>query len=149
LSFVEPSAGTGNFFRELPKDRRIGIDINPLAPGIIKADFLTYELPFDPSIRWGMIVNNPFRNGMWFNFIDRGGRFGALFFAFIFPHTITRPSMSNKIDLYFERIHDEVLPGDSFLRDRQVVYSPAVFEVWIRRDIPRKPIMLQDASTDE
>ena len=120
LWLVEPSAGTGNFFNEMPKDRRIGIDINPLAPDIIKADFLTYELPFDPTIIWGIIGNTPFRNGMTFKVIDRAARLGASFFGLILPHTILRPSMRNKIDSHFHCIHHEVLPEDSFLRDGQV-----------------------------
>src|SRR5262249_54394016 len=149
LWFVEPSAGTGNFFKEMPEDRRIGIDINPLAPDIIKADFLTYELPFDPSIiRWGILGNGPFRKGMTLKFIDRAARLGASFFALILPHTILRPSMKNKIDLYFECIHHEVLPEDSFLRDGQVKYSPTVFQVWVRRDTPREPIVEQTVHED-
>jgi hypothetical protein len=148
LWFVEPSAGTGNFFNEMPKDRRIGIDINPLAPGIIKADFLTYELPLDPSIKWGILSNGPFRKGMPLKFIDRAAQLGASFFALILPHMILRPSMRNKIDLYFECIHHEVLPEDSFLRDGQVVYSPTVFQVWVRRDIPREPIIEETVHPD-
>jgi hypothetical protein len=148
LWFVEPSAGTGNFFKEMPKDRRIGIDINPLAPDIIKADFLTYELPFDPSIRWGIVGSFPFSKGMRFKFIDRAARLGASFFASILPHTILRPSMINKIDPYFERIHHEVLPEDSFFRDGQVKYLPTVFQVWVRRDTPREPIIEQTVHPD-
>jgi len=41
--FLEPSAGDGAFFNLLPKDRRIGIDIEPKAEGIIKKDFFDWK----------------------------------------------------------------------------------------------------------
>jgi hypothetical protein len=56
--------------------------------------------------------------------------------------------MRNKVDPYFWCIHHEILPEDSFLRGGQVKYSPAVFEVWVRRDTLRKPIVEQTTHPD-
>ena len=43
--FVEPSAGDGSFFKLLPKNQRIGLDLYPMAEGIIKKDFLNWTPP--------------------------------------------------------------------------------------------------------
>ena len=43
--WIEPSAGSCNFYNLLPKERRIGIDINPINKDIIQHDYLTYNLP--------------------------------------------------------------------------------------------------------
>lgn len=37
--FLEPSAGTGNFFNYLPKDRRLGLDLDPHCENVIQQDF--------------------------------------------------------------------------------------------------------------
>ena len=42
---IEPSAGDGAFLREIPHGNKIGIDIDPGAPGIIQADWLSYSPP--------------------------------------------------------------------------------------------------------
>ena len=39
--FIEPSAGTGNFYKLLPIGKRRGIDIDPKYPGVIQMDYLT------------------------------------------------------------------------------------------------------------
>ncbi|GAA7326094.1 hypothetical protein HpCK61_10640 [Helicobacter pylori] len=43
--FLEPSAGDGVFYDLFPKNRRIGIDIEPKRDGFIQCDFLNYKLP--------------------------------------------------------------------------------------------------------
>jgi hypothetical protein len=55
LWWVECCAGSGNILQHMPPDRRLGIDINPLAPEIVQADFLTYDL--DPTVRWALLTN--------------------------------------------------------------------------------------------
>jgi len=41
LWWLECCAGNGNILKEKPPDKRRGIDINPLAPGIEQADFFS------------------------------------------------------------------------------------------------------------
>lgn len=53
---VEPSAGCGNFLLKLPKNKRIGIDIEPEnLKEIIKQDFFTF-LPTSKNI---LTIGNP------------------------------------------------------------------------------------------
>ncbi len=42
--FLEPSAGDGVFYDLFPKNRRIGIDIEPKRDGFIQCDFLNYKI---------------------------------------------------------------------------------------------------------
>ena len=43
--FIEPSVGCGDFFDVLPIKHRIGIDIDPIRPDVLKADFLQWTPP--------------------------------------------------------------------------------------------------------
>ena len=51
--FVEPSAGGGAFFRQLPENK-IGVDLSPAVDGVVEHDWLTYPVPQDC-----VIVGNP------------------------------------------------------------------------------------------
>src|SRR5260370_33516211 len=57
LWWLECCAGSGNILQPMPHDPRLGLDINPLAPGIMQADFFSYEL--DPTVPW-VLLTNPF-----------------------------------------------------------------------------------------
>ena len=54
---IEPSAGNGSFFTRIPTSKRIGIDISPEHPDIIKQDFLQYSPPV--GIEHILVVGNP------------------------------------------------------------------------------------------
>ncbi|MDO8057560.1 hypothetical protein OC698_02555, partial ['Gossypium sp.' phytoplasma] len=42
--FIEPSAGTGNFYRKMPPQKRIGVEINPeLNQDYFISDYLDFE----------------------------------------------------------------------------------------------------------
>ena len=55
---LEPSAGTGSFYKLMNPQKRIGLDIEPKYKGIIKQDFLTYNP--DASKSYICIGNPPF-----------------------------------------------------------------------------------------
>jgi len=42
---LEPSAGTGSFYNLLDTKRRIGLDLEPKAQGIIQTDFFDWTPP--------------------------------------------------------------------------------------------------------
>lgn len=57
---VEPSAGNGSFFNNLPKGPRvIGVDITPRARGVIKHDFLTWKHPTRNDRTKTLCIGNP------------------------------------------------------------------------------------------
>ena len=40
---LEPGAGSGSFLLNLPKDKRIGIDLDPAHQEIVKSDYLEWS----------------------------------------------------------------------------------------------------------
>ena len=87
--FVEPSAGEGAFLRLLPRERRIGIDLEPRDADIARADFLQWEAPTlnGPILTIG---NPPFgqRAALAMEFMARACTFSAAV-AFILPAAST------------------------------------------------------------
>ena len=58
MFFVEPSAGTGAFYNQMPPLRRLGIDVLPKCENVITQDFFTVSyLPYAPQDT--AIVGNP------------------------------------------------------------------------------------------
>lgn len=59
---VEPSAGNGSFYNNLPKKegrRIIGIDLTPRTSGVIKHDFLTWKYPTKNDPQRTLCIGNP------------------------------------------------------------------------------------------
>ena len=86
--FIEPSAGCCNFYKILPEDRRIGIDIEPkgeLKEELIKINYLDFE-PKDRAKKYIVIGNPPFglRGNLALRFINHSLRFADVV-AFILP----------------------------------------------------------------
>ena len=83
--FVEPSAGDGSFFKLLPKNQRIGLDLYPMAEGIIKKDFLNWTPPkTDKKIIF--IGNPPFGYRAWLalNFMNHASKFADYIFFILY-----------------------------------------------------------------
>ena len=57
-TYIEPSAGKGSFYNLMPKERRIGIDIEPQTENIIKDNYLSW-LP-DNDDKFIVLGNPPF-----------------------------------------------------------------------------------------
>ena len=58
--FIEPSAGTGAFYNLLPKNRRIGIDVENFNDEYVQKDYLTWEPNFTDDRPCIAIGNPPF-----------------------------------------------------------------------------------------
>ena len=135
-TFIEPSAGEGCFFQFLPK-KRIGLDIQPGAPGIRQADFLTWQ----PSTRgkYAVIGNPPFghRGAVALAFIKRAFLFADVV-AFILPMSF----YSNGKGSNMKRVegaylaHNERLPCEAFYwpGSHKPMSVNAVFQVWVKGD---------------
>ena len=82
--FIEPSAGNGVFLNQFPKDRRIGLDIEPRNKEIVSQDYLEWT----PSTNKKYIVigNPPFglRGQLALKFINHSYEF-ADYVCFILP----------------------------------------------------------------
>lgn len=136
---VEPSAGAGAFLHQMPVPS-IGLDINPAAPGIETADFMTWSPPaVDGPI--AVIGNPPFnaRHGNAVGFFNHAAGF-ADWIAMIMPAAFARPSVQRRLDPRFECVHHEALPGAVFSKDSCPVQLNVCFQIWRRSSTERPQI---------
>jgi hypothetical protein len=124
----------------MPPDRRRGIDINPLAPEIRRADFFRYEL--DPTVPWVMLTNPHFSDDGPTRIFNRAAAQNVRLIGLVVPahHRTDKAQWVNRLDPFYECIHDELLPKDSFLRNGKPHDVPARFQIWVRRDTRREPL---------
>lgn len=132
FNWIEPSAGNGVFFDLLPENNRIGIDINPLNPEIIQANFLQYKLPKDSR---NIVIGNPpfgHRGVMALNFINHSKN--AEYVCFILPMFFDsngKGSIKYRVK-GLNLIHSEKLPKNSFYtpnNDKDADIK-CVFQIW-------------------
>lgn len=154
LWWAEPCAGTGNIFRQMPPDRRVGFDINPQDDGIIRSDFRDQSL--DPAHPWCVLTNMPFGK---LSLDDRVGAPLRLFewaasqecvvaIGVITPHWFQGPKTENKLNPYFHRVHIEELPPESFTHNGKPAWCPTIFSLWVRRSDMRELIVIQKTHPD-
>jgi hypothetical protein len=156
LWWAEPCAGSGNILRQMPAERRIGYDINPRDNGafcIVQADYRTQRL--DPEKKWVVLTNPAFgrqsgdkQGGPQKLFAWAADQICVVAIGIIAPHWFQRHTVENRLNRFFHRVHREVLPPDSFLRNGQKKWSPAIFDVWVRRDYMRDPMVVRDTHPD-
>ena len=103
---LEPSAGTGSFFKQLPVNKRIGVDIQPKFDGIIEMDYFDFVPQFGKS--YLVIGNPPFGriSSIAVKFFNKSATFADCI-AFIIPRTFKRVSIQNKLNLNFKLIYNE------------------------------------------
>jgi hypothetical protein len=150
LWWAEPCAGSGNILRQMPVDRRIGWDINPLdngVYGIIQADYTMQRL--DPNHKWVVLTNPPFRDRGATTLFEWAARQSCVVaIGLVAPHYFQRHTVQNRLNPHFHRVHRETLPLDSFLREGQVKYVPTIFEVWVRRSTMRDQMVVRTEHPD-
>lgn len=133
---IEPSAGTGSFYRLLPPGS-LAYDIEPKYPGIIKADFLTAHIK---SSRPRAIIGNPpfgKNASMAVKFFNHASR-QADVIALIVPRSFRKASIENRLNEYFHLVLEDVVPDNAFLFRGKPYNVPAVFQIWERRTEPRQ-----------
>lgn len=117
---LEPSAGSGSFYDLLPKEKRIGIDIDatPFSP-YIKRDFLKINprelIKMDNPDKVLVIGNPPFGKNAAkaLQFLNHATKFSNII-CFILPKTFNKISIQNRVVLDFSIIYNEELPNNSF-----------------------------------
>ncbi|MBA2124345.1 hypothetical protein B9J78_05360 [bacterium Unc6] len=139
--FIEPSAGCGSFYQFLPKNRRIGIDIDPKKllgienKGIIKSDYLKWY-PENRNKKYVVIGNPPFglRGNLALSFINKSYQYADMV-AFILPQLFNSDGkgVAGKRVIGYKLAHNEYLPSDSFIYpDGTDVKINTVFQVWTK-----------------
>ena len=136
-TFIEPSAGCCNFYKILPQDRRIGIDIEPkgeLKNELICKNYLDF-LP-EKSGKYIVIGNPPFglRGNLALRFINHSAKFADVV-AFILPPLFnsTGKGVPMKRVQGYKLAHSEKLPLNSFeYPDGRSVDVATIFQVWTK-----------------
>lgn len=157
-TWVEPSAGNGAFLHNVPPciTHKIGIDLDPQSPDILKHDYLKWspDATMTPPIL--VFGNPPFgrQSSLAKAFIAKSCTFADAI-AFILPKSFTKPSMFNAFDLKFHCVHSSELPANSFVLNGAPYDVPCVFQIWQKKTVNRtvetavQPIGFQYVKVDD
>jgi len=141
---IEPSAGSGEFFKKL-SGNKLGIDIEPAAPGIIKKDYLKCDIKTLVEIekkRVLVVGNPPFgKNGaLAVKFFNHSAQFCDTI-AFIFPRTFRKESVQNRLHLNFFLQFEMAIPSESFYLPCGKKYDvPCIWQIWKKKDEERSKV---------
>ena len=142
--FVEPSAGNGVFFDLLPKERRVGLDIEPRHPEVETKDFLDYTP--DKNKKVVVIGNPPFglRGNLALRFINHAYSF-ADYVAFILPPLFDSDGKGSPMKrVMYSLIHTEKLPSTTFTDpDNRPVKVETVFQIFAKNTTTPKEKKVQ------
>ena len=137
---LEPSAGTGNFYNLLDTNKRIGLDLEPKATGIIQTDFFDWVPPANKKII--TIGNPPFGKsaGLAVKFFNRAAEFSDTI-AFVIPRTFRKASIINRLAKEFHCVYDETVPDNSFIFNGSAYNVPCAAQIWQRKSSPRARVV--------
>ncbi len=134
LFFLEPSAGKGAFYKLMPEQRRIGMDLEPKCEGVKGQDFLkTLKIEFEAH-RTIVVGNPPFgkRGNLAVAFFNHSAYFAETV-AFIVPVLFRKFMIHKKLDSRMKFISQLELPKESFELDDGKTYSVNTeFQIWTR-----------------
>ena len=104
---VEPSAGTGAFYNLIDHPNKIGIDLEPKCDGVIKQDFLEWNLNEFQLPKVLTIGNPPFgrQASLAMKFIKHASIFSTTI-AFILPRGFKKRSVYDRVPLNFWKINN-------------------------------------------
>ena len=137
LFFIEPSAGSGSFYNKLPKDKKIGLDLEPKHNDIIAHDFLTYNFKkMIPNRINNVVVGNPpfgKRGSLAVDFFNNASEIADTI-AFIIPVIFRKYFIHKQLNSDFSWISKIHLKHDSFLLPNGKPYSVNTdFHIWTRK----------------
>lgn len=144
---IEPSAGTGTFYDLLPKNNRIGIDLEKYRSDYIQHDFLTWE-PNHTDNRPCVAIGNPpfgYRGWLALAFLNKAAEF-CDYVGFILPMSFQsdgKGSPKNRV-VGMKLIHTELLMGDIFVKPNgETIQVNTLWQVWKKGNAPALPDLSQ------
>lgn len=143
---LEPSAGTGSFYKLLPENKRIGLDLEPKFNGILKMNYFDF-IP-EKNKKYIVIGNPPFGkiSSLAVKFFNKSAEFANII-AFIIPRTFKRVSIQNKLNLNFKLLYNNDLPV------KPCCFTPKMdakccFQIWIKDKCKRNIIRYDKTHPD-
>ena len=151
MLFLEPAAGNGVFYKLLPQQRRLGIDLVPKCDDVKPQDFFQLtELRATPR-ETAVIGNPPFgkRGKLAIAFFNHAAHLADII-AFIVPVNFRKFTTHKQLDPSMRFISKLPLPRDAFHLSTGKSYSVNTeFQVWTRSASPHpdmrqyKPLPIQ------
>lgn len=143
---VEPSAGTGSFYKLLPPHKRIGLDIEPKYDGVQLMNYFDY-VP-DKKYKYMVLGNPPFGKigSDAIKFFNKSAEFCDVI-AFILPRTFKRVSVQNKLNLDFHLLHTEDLPLKPCCFEPPMT-AKCCFQIWSRQKVKRDKVIYDKSHKD-
>lgn len=136
VRFVEPSAGMGDFLDLMPKDRRIGCDVDSPRADVKQWDFLATAPEVFGAASGNVVVGNPpfgVRGGLALRFLNHAAQVADTV-AFVLPACFAKYLTQKRVDAGLRLVCSRVLPADGFYTRRGAGYRVnTVFQVWTRR----------------
>ncbi len=144
---IEPSAGTGNFIKQFPKEiDTFGYDLNPEEESIVKEDWFKVDKTLFNQYKSILVCGNPpfgQQNTLAISFFNEAAKFCETI-AFILPLSFKKDSIKNRLDLNFHLINEiSLLDCEFLLKNEEKIKVPCVFQIWQREKNPRKPVKLK------
>lgn len=128
--FIEPSAGGGAFYRQLPENK-IGYDLAPTCDGVLESSW------FDVSVPEGSVIigNPPFgtRNALTKAFIKHS--LNAHTIAFVLPKSYKKVTTQSVFPPEWKLSFEWELPEYSFLLAGEDYHVPCVFQIWQKESL--------------
>ena len=144
---LEPSAGNGNFYLNIPSNNKIGIDIEPEHDSIQKCDLFKWSPP-KKNMNILTIGNPPFGriSSMAVKFFNKTAEYSQVI-AFIIPKTFRKISIQNKLNLNFHLVADMDIPN------KPCSFTPKMnakccFQIWVKLKTKREKIELPISHID-
>jgi len=133
---IEPAAGTGAFYNLLPKDKRIGLDIEPKI-NVTKCDFLLEYDYYSNNQRGRVLVltNPPYgtNSTLAVSFFKKATEFADVI-GYLIPIQWKRYSLQNRLPKDWNLIYSEDLPKDSFIFENQPYSVSTCFQIWTKHN---------------
>lgn len=138
---LEPSAGSGSFYNLFNSSKRVGLDLDPKAPGIIQQDFFTW-VPH-PNSKIVTIGNPPFgkNSSLAVKFFNYAAKFSDII-AFVLPRTFRKASIINRLHENFHLVYEEIVPDNSFIFNDKPYDVCCCSQIWIRKETVRPKITI-------
>ena len=145
---MEPSAGSGSFYNEIPF-KKLGLDLNPLCEGVIQQDFLSF-IP-DKNKKYIVIGNPPFglRGNLALKFINKASEFADII-AFILPPLFDsdgKGSPKKRVSSELSLIESTELTDIIYTTpSNKKLKIPTIFQIWSKCLTPKQN---EEKSCDE
>ena len=144
---IEPSAGNGSFLNQINSKNKLGIDILPEHPDILKMDFFDYYP--NKLIKNILVIGNPpfgKVSSLAIKFFNHSAQWADII-AFIIPRTFRRPSVQNKLNNNFHLVYDEDVPTKPCCFTPKMMVK-CCFQIWEKRTFKRDFIELPKIHID-